>query len=30
MMFPAQFFDEIPKVMEEQGYYDWASANLKR
>ena len=25
-----QFFVEIPKVMEEKGYYDWASANLKR
>ena len=26
----SQFFAEIPKVMEEKGYYDWASANLKR
>lgn len=26
----AQFFAEIPKVMEDKGYYDWASANLKR
>ncbi len=26
----SQFFAEIPKVMEDKGYYDWASANLKR
>ncbi|MFW9990017.1 MAG: CO dehydrogenase/acetyl-CoA synthase subunit delta [Candidatus Odinarchaeota archaeon] len=26
----AQFFSEIPKILEEKGYYDWASANLKR
>ena len=26
----AQFFAEIPKVMDDKGYYDWASANLKR
>ncbi|MFW9899235.1 MAG: CO dehydrogenase/acetyl-CoA synthase subunit delta [Candidatus Thorarchaeota archaeon] len=26
----AQFFAEIPKVMEDKGYYDWVSANLKR
>jgi len=26
----AQFFAEIPKVMADMGYYDWASANLKR
>ena len=26
----AQFFAEIPKVMEDKDYYDWASANLKR
>lgn len=25
-----QFFAEIPKVMEDKGYYDWVSANLKR
>jgi acetyl-CoA decarbonylase/synthase complex subunit delta len=25
-----QFFAEIPKVMEDTGYYDWVSANLKR
>ncbi|MFX0039171.1 MAG: CO dehydrogenase/acetyl-CoA synthase subunit delta [Promethearchaeota archaeon] len=26
----AQFFAEIPKVVEDKGYYDWVSANLKR
>ncbi|MFX1392052.1 MAG: CO dehydrogenase/acetyl-CoA synthase subunit delta [Promethearchaeota archaeon] len=26
----AQFFAEIPKVMDDKGYYDWVSANLKR
>lgn len=26
----SQFFAEIPKVMDDKGYYDWASANLKR
>lgn len=26
----AAFFKEVPKVLDEQGYYDWASANLKR
>jgi acetyl-CoA decarbonylase/synthase complex subunit delta len=26
----AQFFAEIPKFLEDMGYYDWASANLKR
>ena len=26
----AQFFAEIPKVMEDKGYYDWVSARLKR
>ncbi len=26
----AQFFAEVPKVLDEMGYYDWASANLKR
>lgn len=25
-----QFFVEAPKVMEDKGYYDWVSANLKR
>jgi len=25
-----QFFAEIPKVMEDKGYYDWVSARLKR
>ena len=25
-----QFFAEIPKAMDDMGYYDWASANLKR
>ncbi len=26
----SQFFAEIPKVVEDKGYYDWVSANLKR
>jgi acetyl-CoA decarbonylase/synthase complex subunit delta len=26
----AQFFAEMPKTMENLGYYDWVSANLKR
>jgi len=26
----AQFFAEIPKVMEDKGYYDWVSAKLKK
>jgi len=26
----AQFFAEVPKVLEDKGYYDWVSANLKR
>ncbi len=26
----AQFFAEIPKVMEDKGYYDWVSARLKK
>jgi len=26
----SQFFKEVPKVLDEMGYYDWASANLKR
>ncbi len=26
----SQFFAEIPKVLEDKGYYDWVSANLKR
>jgi acetyl-CoA decarbonylase/synthase complex subunit delta len=26
----AKFFAAIPKELEEKGYYDWASANLKR
>jgi hypothetical protein len=26
----AQFFAEIPKVMEDKGYYDWVSARIKR
>ena len=26
----AQFFKEVPKELDEKGYYDWASANLKR
>ena len=25
-----QFFAEMPKAVEDMGYYDWASANLKR
>jgi len=25
-----QFFAEIPKALDEKGYYDWVSANLKR
>jgi len=25
-----QFFAEIPKVMDNLGYYDWVSARLKR
>jgi acetyl-CoA decarbonylase/synthase, CODH/ACS complex subunit delta len=25
-----QFFEEVPKELDKQGYYDWASANLKR
>ncbi len=24
------FFAEVPKVLEDKGYYDWVSANLKR
>ena len=26
----SQFFAEIPKVLDDKGYYDWVSANLKR
>ena len=26
----SQFFAEIPKVLDDNGYYDWVSANLKR
>ncbi|MFX1419732.1 MAG: CO dehydrogenase/acetyl-CoA synthase subunit delta [Promethearchaeota archaeon] len=26
----AQFFTEVPKVLDDKGYYDWVSANLKR
>ncbi|MFW9989958.1 MAG: CO dehydrogenase/acetyl-CoA synthase subunit delta [Candidatus Odinarchaeota archaeon] len=26
----SQFFAEVPKVLEDKGYYDWVSANLKR
>ncbi|UCC19210.1 MAG: CO dehydrogenase/acetyl-CoA synthase subunit delta [Promethearchaeota archaeon] len=26
----AQFFAEVPKVLEDKNYYDWVSANLKR
>ena len=26
----AQFFADVPKELNEKGYYDWASANLKR
>ncbi|MFX0071802.1 MAG: CO dehydrogenase/acetyl-CoA synthase subunit delta [Candidatus Hermodarchaeota archaeon] len=26
----SQFFAEMPKAMEDMGYYDWASTNLKR
>jgi acetyl-CoA decarbonylase/synthase complex subunit delta len=26
----AQFFAEMPKVMEDKGYYDWVSARLKK
>jgi acetyl-CoA decarbonylase/synthase complex subunit delta len=26
----SQFFAAMPKAMEDMGYYDWASANLKR
>ncbi|MFX1357202.1 MAG: CO dehydrogenase/acetyl-CoA synthase subunit delta [Promethearchaeota archaeon] len=26
----AQFFAEMPKTMEDMGYYDWVSANLKK
>jgi acetyl-CoA decarbonylase/synthase complex subunit delta len=26
----AQFFAEIPKVMEDKGYYDWVSARIKK
>jgi acetyl-CoA decarbonylase/synthase complex subunit delta len=25
-----QFFAEVPKELDAKGYYDWASANLKR
>jgi len=25
-----QFFSEIPKVLDDKGYYDWVSTNLKR
>lgn len=25
-----QFFAEVPKTLEDLGYYDWVSANLKR
>ena len=26
----SEFFAEIPKHLEEKGYYEWVSANLKR
>ncbi|MFX1502426.1 MAG: CO dehydrogenase/acetyl-CoA synthase subunit delta, partial [Promethearchaeota archaeon] len=26
----SQFFAEVPKVLEDKGYFDWVSANLKR
>jgi len=26
----SQFFAEIPKVMDNLGYYDWVSARLKK
>lgn len=26
----SQFFAEVPKVLEDKGYYDWVSANLKK
>ncbi|TKJ19517.1 MAG: hypothetical protein CEE43_15270 [Promethearchaeota archaeon Loki_b32] len=26
----SQFFAEVPKVLDDKGYYDWVSANLKR
>ena len=26
----AQFFQEVPKELDEKGYYDWASASIKR
>jgi acetyl-CoA decarbonylase/synthase complex subunit delta len=26
----SQFFAEIPKVLEDKGYYDWVSANLRK
>ena len=25
-----QFFEAVPKELDDKGYYDWVSANLKR
>ena len=26
----SQFFEAVPKELDDKGYYDWVSANLKR
>ena len=26
----SKFFEAVPKELDEKGYYDWASANIKR